>query len=169
MLAHHAAAEHIAREKGDPAVFQPSLERMAASVVLHDGRSTPPELQAERLAALKRGLSKKHLHAPDFGSIVGSIELRLYEAIASGQLDSAECDAIKRAYVDLHEGVVAPSMWDSVRDQLRFLRQATRFTRAERALLDELIASVAPWCSIAQSHGESVVSEPWAEPPTSLD
>jgi hypothetical protein len=69
---------------------------------------------------VRNDLAAKTRDDPDFWSVVGLTELRLYEAIAERKL-AIELDAIMREYDDLHARVSATTSWGSVRDQVRFV------------------------------------------------
>jgi hypothetical protein len=72
------------------------------------------------LVEVGNNLAAKTRDDPDFSSVVGLTELRLYQAIAARKL-AAEQDAIIREYQDLHARVSATTSWSSVFDQVCFV------------------------------------------------
>jgi hypothetical protein len=57
---------------------------------------------------------------PDFWSVVGLAELQVFKALAAGSLAEA-VDGVLAELRDLQERVPAPSQWDSVHAEARFV------------------------------------------------
>ena len=81
---------------------------------------------------------------PDFWSVVGLTELRIYLAIADRKL-AHELDIIVGELDDLYERVSAPSEWSSIFDQLRFVlpKYAARASPAEKKAVATLTTHLA--------------------------
>ncbi|HUN93316.1 MAG TPA: CHAT domain-containing protein [Burkholderiaceae bacterium] len=118
MQSSYARAEDIARAQGSP-IFYPALNRVAAQLVLAGGAP----LDVAGCDEIRRELAIRTRDDPDFWSVVGLTELRLYEAVAKGTL-VAEKDGILGEYADLQRRVAGTTYWSSVADQLRFVLDA---------------------------------------------
>jgi hypothetical protein len=100
-------------------------------------------LDAGEVAKVRESLAAKASDDPDFWSVVGLTELRLYVAAASGTL-AAEHAAIEEEFADLHRRVGAQRYWRSVQEQAQFVLgpHEARMKAAERkattALLEQL-------------------------------
>jgi hypothetical protein len=99
----------------------------------------------DETAAVRQALATQARDDPDFWSIAGLIELRLYEALAARRL-AAQRASIEDEYADLRLRVAAPSRWASVHDQLAFVlpRYAAHAAAAERDAATALLRLVAP-------------------------
>jgi hypothetical protein len=80
---------------------------------------------------------------PDFWSVAGLMELRLYDAIAQDAL-APGLESIQREYADLHARVSVPGNWSSLYDQLLLLlpAYAQRAAAPEKHAADALLAFV---------------------------
>jgi hypothetical protein len=133
MKVRYENAEKLARASKDPLLFYPALNRMAAELIVEGGSKGWRGFEAAALAEVRNNLATKTRDDPDFWSVVGLTELRLYAAIAQRKL-ALELDAIVREYDDLHRRVSATTLWSSVADQLRFVlpSYAARATATEK-------------------------------------
>jgi hypothetical protein len=124
-------------------VFYPAMNRMAAELVLRCGDPAWKGLDAASVAAARRSLEARTRNDPDFWSVVGLTELRVYEALAKRGL-AAALPSILREYDDLRQRVGAAWMWSSVRDQLAFIlpNYAARARGAEATAAGALLAHV---------------------------
>jgi len=133
MKARYGAAEKLARASHDRQLFYPALNRMAAELIVDGAKPGWRGFGSAALAELRANLAAKTRDDPDFWSVVGLTELRLYEAVAKRRL-AGELDAIMGEYRDLHERVSATTSWSSVLDQVRFVlpHYQNRATAAEK-------------------------------------
>ena len=136
-------AEKLARERRDPLLYYPALNRMAAELVVDAKKRTWTGFDADAFAAVRENLDTKTRDDPDFWSVAGRTELKLYEAIARGAL-VAQCGAITAEYDDLWARVRAFGDWDSVNVQLRFVlpKYVERASAAERKAATGLLSHV---------------------------
>ena len=142
MQHHYARAEEIGRAQSLGDVFYPAVNRMAAELFLNAGDAGWGGLAADDVAWLQRTLATKTSEDPDFWSVVGVIELRIYEAVSSRTLADALVD-IETRLEDLHSRVAAPRMWASVHDSAQFVLQkyAARVQNAaEQSASDTLLS-----------------------------
>ena len=100
-----------------------------------------------------RASTPRKLADPDFWSVVGQTELRLYKTLAGdGQLATAR-DSIELGFQDLHKRVSAAWMWASVYDNARFVlhkyaaRGEGKEGKAAAALLERLATFARPEAS----------------------
>jgi len=138
------------------AIFNSSLDEVANEVILKEyvhlgiavdtdqGLMVPVIRDVDKksmfdLAKELESLAAKARDDPDFWSVVGLTELRIYLAIADHKLAS-ELDTVLREFDDLYTRVSAPSEWSSVLDQLRFVlpKYAARATTAEKKAVERL-------------------------------
>lgn len=147
MQAHYRRAEAMGRAAGLNDFYYPALNRMAAELVLDGARAGWRGFDRDETAAVWQALGTRARDDPDFWSIAGLIELRLYEALAARDLAALRA-SIESEYADLRLRVAAPSRWASVHDQLAFVlpRYAARAAGAERDAALALLRLVeAPW------------------------
>ena len=126
-------AEKLARASNDRLLFYPALNRMAAELIVDAAKPGWRGFDPRALTEVRNNLAAKTRDDPDFWSVVGLTELRLYQAIAERKL-AVELDAIIREYDDLHGRVSAATYWNSVLDQVRFVlpKYEQRATAAEK-------------------------------------
>jgi len=143
MQAQYRRAEAIGRAAGLPDFYYPALNRMAAELAL--AQPGWRGFDRDETAAVRQALATQARDDPDFWSIAGLIELRLYEALAARRL-VAQRASIEDEYADLRLRVAAPSRWASVHDQLAFVlpRYAAHAAAAERDAATALLRHVAP-------------------------
>jgi hypothetical protein len=136
-------AEQLASERRDPLLYYPALNRMAAELVVDAKKRTWGGFDRDALAAVRENLDTKTRDDPDFWSVAGRTELKLYEALAREAL-VVDGGAIKAEYDDLWARVRAFGDWDSVNVQLRFVlpKYVERTSAAERAAATDLMGHV---------------------------
>jgi len=146
-LHHYSEAVKLARTRNADNLFYPALNRMAIALALGYAQGKPVEFAAEDVAACRRSLQQKVTNDPDFWSVVGLPELRVYEALARGKL----ADALPGILADLDDLMPRASssrMWGSVADQARFTLKpyidAQTVPESERAAARALLVRYAP-------------------------
>ncbi len=120
MQMHYERAEQKAREQNHPERYYPALNRMAVELTVNAGRRGWQGFDADALEAVRQSLVDRARDDPDFWSVVSLIELRVYEALARGELGTRS-GSIANDYDDLHARVTASWMWSSVADQAQFV------------------------------------------------
>jgi tetratricopeptide (TPR) repeat protein len=118
-LAHYRKAEDIARKKNADNLYYPAMNRMSIALVLGPGQPNPEGFDAGDVSAVRQSLQKKNADDPDFWSVVGVTELRIYEALAHCRLGPA-LDGILADLEDLMPRAMSTRLWASVADQARF-------------------------------------------------
>jgi hypothetical protein len=141
MRSHYARAERMARAADLPDLYYPALNRMAAELVVDAATPGWPGFDATHTALVRQRLADKTRDDPDFWSVAGLTELRVYEAVAAGRL-AGTLDAIVQDYDELHRRVSGTHHWRSLYDTTRFVLEATmpRTNAAERKAGEALIA-----------------------------
>jgi hypothetical protein len=150
MARHHALAESLATPGGEEPVFYAAMNGMAAELRLAFLEGRRPAVDAARRQTVRHSLQAAATARPDFWSVVGSIELRLQQALADAALATAT-PGLLRDMRDLKARVPSPAMWASVLAQARFMLTpyaaqdglASGERRAARALLAGLEALAA--------------------------
>ena len=107
------------------------------------GRADWRGFDAADLTAVRQSLQKKAATDPDFWSVVGLVELRIYEALANGSL-AASVEGIVRDLTNVKARAHAPTLWGSLRDQAVFallpLTTGRTLSKAERSAALRLVA-----------------------------
>jgi hypothetical protein len=140
MKLHYQRAAEIARENQAADLFYPALNYLAADLVLNAARPGWKGLDASIVEATRASLDAKNLADPDFWSVVGQTELRLYTALAVGKFTNQR-ESLEKEYQDLYRRVSAPWMWSSVYDTTNFVLQhysahaSTKENNAAKTLL----------------------------------
>jgi tetratricopeptide (TPR) repeat protein len=122
MAMHYRKAEDLLRKNDPDNLYYPAMNRMSAELVLNSGKKDWAGFDSTDLAAVRQSLQKKVMLDPDFWSVVGLTELRIYEALAQRQL-AKSLAGILAELVDLKTRVGSTQMWDSVHAQARFTLQ----------------------------------------------
>jgi tetratricopeptide (TPR) repeat protein len=150
MKRHYAQATTLGRKHHPLGFSYPALNEIAADVILNAGRRET-ELSDDLVAATRKCLETKAETDPDFWSVLGQTELKLYEVLATEKLsDGSTREEIERQYDKVHQRVSAARMWASVYDTACFVlpRYGSRASAAERdaatALLTHLGSLVQP-------------------------
>ncbi|HEX2079596.1 MAG TPA: CHAT domain-containing protein [Longimicrobium sp.] len=141
MKERYARAEELARGSGDAPLFYPALNRMAAELVADAAAPGWPGFDAARVEEVRASLQAAAASDPDFWSVAGLIELRLYEAVARGGLAGARA-SLEKDFADLQKRVASEWLWASADDQLEFVlsRYRNRASGPEREAADALLA-----------------------------
>jgi hypothetical protein len=140
MKLHYRSAAEIGHKDQAPDVFYPALNYLAADLSLNAGRRGWKGLDSSIVRSTRASLEAKNADGPDFWSVVGETELKLYNAVGEGRL-ARECKSLERGYQDLYRRVSAPWMWSSVYDTAQFVlrkysaRASDRESKASEALL----------------------------------
>ena len=143
MKASYQDAQAVGEQSGAADLYYPASNRLAADAALHAGTRQWRRLDREIAGALRKSLRTKSATDPDFWSVVGEIELDLYEALAGQKLSSAR-GKLEKANEDLHKRVASTRMWASVYDTacLVLPNYASRATGKERSAANELLAQL---------------------------
>jgi hypothetical protein len=146
MKIHYGRAEALARAENDPQLFYPALNRMAAELVVDADKPRWRKFDSAAVDDTRASLVAKARDDPDFWSVVGLTELRIYLAIADRKL-AHELDIIVGELDDLYARVSAPSEWSSIFDQLRFVlpKYAARASPAEKKAVATLTTHLAEY------------------------
>jgi hypothetical protein len=124
MARYYGQAEEKGRAEGALNVFYPALNRLAAQCALAASGGTTAAPDPAWVAAIRQSLVDKSRDDPDFWSVAGLTELRLFEAVAAGKL-AAALGTIGAELEDLSARVRGASHWGSVLDTLRFVLHGT--------------------------------------------
>jgi CHAT domain/Lecithin:cholesterol acyltransferase len=120
MKAHYARAEAMARSVDAADLYYPALNRMAAELVVDAGTPGWRGFDEGAIAYVRQRLADKTRDDPDFWSVAGQTELRLYEAVAARALAAAQ-GALLQEYAELHRRVSGTNYWRSLYDSARFV------------------------------------------------
>ena len=112
----YARAEALTLAEGLGNVFYPALNRMALELATRSGQRGWKGFDPAQCAAVRKSLAEKNLDEPDFWSVVGGVEIDLYEAVAQRHL-AEHAELLLAAYADLHTRMTGQSDWRSVADQ----------------------------------------------------
>ena len=145
MAEHYRKAEELARQNHADNLYYPAMNRMSAELILNVNQRHWAGFDAADVAAVRQSLQKKVAEDPDFWSMVGLIELRIYAALAQRQL-AAALGGILADLQELETRVNAQHTWDSVYAQARFTLQpyigAARLPEPEREAAGKLLAQL---------------------------
>ena len=118
---------------------------MSAELVLNAGNSKWWGFASEDMPVLRQLLENKVAESPDFWSVVGQIEWRIYEALADRRLAKV-LDGILADLADVKARAYALLSWASVSDQAQFVLSPYVAARAvsatERAAAQKLLAQL---------------------------
>jgi tetratricopeptide (TPR) repeat protein len=144
MQEHYRAAETLASDDPSAELFYPALNRMAAEVALNAGRAGWRGLDPAAIAVVQDSLDNRAGADPDFWSIVGQTELRLYEGLSTGQLAEVR-PRLEEAWRDLHTRVPWDLKWKSVYDTAHLVlsKYVLRTTGPERDAAAGILALLA--------------------------
>jgi tetratricopeptide (TPR) repeat protein len=123
MKLHYARAEALGSSTESTERYYPALNRMAAELVVEAARPGWRGFDAAATAAVRQHLVERSRDDPDFFSVAGLTELRVYDAVAAKQLAPALA-AIDAEYSELHRRVSGTHYWRSVHDTARFVLEA---------------------------------------------
>ena len=122
------------------------MNRMAAELALHAGASTWKGVKHAAVDEIRTVLETKARDEPEFWSVGGLIELRVYEALARRNL-AAKVEGITDDYAKLYERLSAGLKWQSIFDTARLVlpKYAQRASPAEGKAARALLAALAGW------------------------
>ncbi len=120
MQLHYTRAEALGLTTESSERYYPALNRMAAELVAEAARPGWRGFDAAATAAVRQSLVERSRDDPDFFSVAGLTELRVYEAVAAMQLAPALA-AIEVEYSELQRRVSGTHYWRSVHDTARFV------------------------------------------------
>ena len=151
MQEHYRRAEALATADPEAEFFYPALNRIAAEVALNAGRPEWAGLAPELVGTVAASLDARAKVDPDFWSVVGQTELRLYEALSAGEVSKAQ-PRLEEAWRDLHARVGSDHLWRSVYDTAQFVlpKYAARVTASERDAAHQLLAVLAEFAGVGQ-------------------
>jgi len=131
--------------------FYPAMNRMAAELALHGGPRTLKTFQTKAIDEVRQAVATKASDDPEFWSVAGVTELRVYEALAARTL-AGQCASIEREYADLYARMNAPSKWQSIYDTARFVlpKYARRAPAREAKAAETLLKALAGWAAVVQ-------------------
>lgn len=112
---HYGRAEAIALATSADNLFYPAMNRMGVALML-GGSQTTRGFDPEKLAAVRRSLQQNNDSSPDFWSVIGLSELRIYEALSQKQL-AGILPGVLTDIKDLKGRSISAKMWGSVADQ----------------------------------------------------
>ena len=156
MKLHYERALVIARANQATELFYPALNYLAADLVLNVGRRGWKGLDASIVEATSASLNVKNLTDPDFWSVVGQTELRLYKMLAEGKCATAR-KSLEKDYQDLYRRVSASRMWSSVYDTAHFVLKhySVRASVKEIKAAEVLLACLATFALLSDAHTSS--------------
>ena len=161
MTEHYAKAEKIAlAATADVDVagnlFYPMMNQIFAQLALGGARgaSGPP---ADRLARVRQSMAAAQ---PDFRSVVGQTEMRMYERVVAGTL-AGDLDGLTKEFRKHHARVDSPGRWGSVYDTAMLVLWGDR----RRATSSEARAAAEMLTALATLAGQPVVEAPETAPP----
>jgi tetratricopeptide (TPR) repeat protein len=141
----YGRAEDIARRGKADNLYYPAMNRMSIALMLDPGRAGPGGFGASEVAAVRASLEKKNADDPDFWSVIGLTELRIYEALGKRQLARA-VEGIVGDLKDLKARAASRRRWGSVADQARLTltpyAAATDLPPGEREAAARLLAEI---------------------------
>jgi hypothetical protein len=140
MKAHYARAEALARATDADELYYPALNRMAAELVTDAAQAGWGGFDPADTAFVRQRLAEKTRDDPDFWSVAGLTELRVYEAVAARALAPVQA-SIADEYGELHRRVSGTNFWRSLYDTTRFVldRYQARANAAERRACADLV------------------------------
>ena len=149
MVEHYTRAETLALQTGQVEVFYPSLNLLAADLLLHARDRRWRGLDAERTRRVRQSLERKRREDPDFWSVVGLPELGLYEALATQTLDT-RLPGILQVLTELQGRIGTELLWASLADQLGFVLDHLHAADAHQArAATQLLVKLRTWAGAA--------------------
>lgn len=149
MVEHYTRAEAIALQTGQLEVFYPSLNLLAAELLLRARDRRWPGFDRERTRRVRQSLERKRREDPDFWSVVGLPELDIYEALATQTL-GARLPTVLPVLAELQGRIGTELLWASLADQLGFvLEHLPVGNAAEGRAAAQLLATLRKWAGAA--------------------
>jgi hypothetical protein len=149
MKQHYKRGTDLCVKDGLPDLFYPASNYVAADLALHAGRKGWKFGEHALFDATRKSLADKNRDDPDFWSIVGEIEIDLYEAVADGELAKKWSEELEERYDDLHTRMRGGSDWASVYDTATFVlgKYRERAATPERHAADAVLAKLKEFTS----------------------
>ena len=119
VITHYGIAEALASKQRADNLYYPAKNGISAELRAAFLEGRLPAFANDRMKAAADSLLKTVTDKPDFWSVVGQTELLILEALAKGQLASAEL-ASTIALRELKRRVPSRQMWDSVYKEAQF-------------------------------------------------
>jgi tetratricopeptide (TPR) repeat protein len=143
MKDHYEAAEQIARStssgaaNGNARLHYPAMNRIAAQLALEAG-TAKASVDAKTLAGIRQSMAAA---PPDFWTVVGQTELKMYASLFAGTLEQ-DVTQLTHDFRDHHKRVSAAKRWASVLDNASFvlLKYQKRAPPREAAAAARLLA-----------------------------
>jgi hypothetical protein len=158
-LNYYQQGEDIARSSNAGNLFYPAMNRMSVALAVSASESKPSGFEPEQISAVRQSLQRQNANEPDFWSVVGMIELRIYEALAKQDL-SHELEGLIADLKDLRVRSISARMWASVADQARFTLGPYVEAVGENAEHQAACQLLAWFDSVAQPSQQSPVPQP---------
>jgi hypothetical protein len=142
-------AEALARQTKHPELFYPALNRMAAELIVAGKAETWGGFDPTHVAEIRESLLAKTRDDPDFWSVSGVTQLRMYETMARRSL-APSLESILDEYASLNERVRATWLWASVYDQARWVvpKYMERADTVEDAAACRLLVRLATYAGV---------------------
>jgi hypothetical protein len=143
MQRYYKLADKRCVENGLPNRFYPAGNYIVAELALHAGERGWRLPDRSLLRVTRESLHDKSAHDPDFWSVVGEIDIDLYEALEAMKLADVR-GALEARYQDLYTRMRGGSDWASVYDTATFVlaKYRERATPPERDAADALLAKL---------------------------
>ena len=160
MLESYARAEALGR-RDHLDFFYPAMNRMAAELALHAGPRALKTFQSEAIDEVRQAVATKAQDDPEFWSVAGVTELRVYEALAARTLAEQRA-SIEKEYADLYGRLSAASKWQSIYDTARFVlpKYAKRAPAREAKAANALLKSLAGWAAEKEPSTPTAAARP---------
>lgn len=120
MKARYHAAQALGIKHNDANVFYPAMNALTADLLLNGSQARWKGLPAGIVEVARRSMEARAKSDPDFWSVVGLVELELYERVAAKTL-AAGLRGLEDAFEDVHRRVAASWLWWSVADNVRMV------------------------------------------------
>ncbi len=117
----YARAQEVGQRNGATDLYYPAVNRLLADVAINAGRPGWRGLNPALVDIVQSGLDAKQQDA-NFWIVVGAIELRQYQAMASRSLPAQGAELVRK-YSDLHLRATSSRMWASVYDTARLAQR----------------------------------------------
>jgi len=143
MKRYYKRGEELCKQDGLCNLYYPASNYIAAELALNAGRRGWKLRERSLFEDTRQSLKAKNEDDPDFWSIVGEIEIDLYEAIEQATL-AKERPSLETRYQDLHARMRGGSDWSSVYDTTLFVlaKYRERATPDERRASDALLTTL---------------------------
>jgi hypothetical protein len=120
MKRYYDRGQELCRKDELSDLFYPASNYIAAELALNAGRKGWKLADRSLFDATRKSLADKNENDPDFWSIVGEIDIDLYEAIESATLATSR-QSLEERYQDLYTRMRGGTDWASVYDTAAFV------------------------------------------------